>query len=78
MDKKAIRSCMAKVKNEQETWAEKRGTTFGIMVDGDYLAIQYQRRVRLLVRLHYRLHPNLVPSSLCLVHMKDKGECACQ
>ena len=76
-DKGAIKACMTIVQKEQKTWADKRGNTNGIMVNEDHCAIQYQRRVRLLVRLYYRLHPNLVPDTLCLVHIRDKKECSC-
>lgn len=76
--KSDIKACVKLVQKEQRSWSDKRGKTFGIMVGKDHCAVQYQRRVRLLVRLHYRLHPNLIPDSLCLVCMRDKEECPCQ
>lgn len=72
------KACMKTVMAAQRGIALRRGTNFGIMVDKDYDAIQYQRRLRLSLRIYYRMKPNLMPASLCIVHMGDRKDCSCQ
>lgn len=78
MTKDDIKACQKICSAEMKRVAQERESSFGIMVDTDDLAIQYQRRVRLCARLYYRLHPNSVPDRMCLVHIRDRRQCGCQ
>lgn len=78
MNKDDMRACQKACNQEMSRIIEERGSSFGIMVDTDDLAREYQRRVRLGARLYYRMHPKTVPDMLCLVHIQDRRQCGCQ